>query len=46
MLDIAFQIQDVRQVSGIVYRIDLIYSGQFTGSEMHKMIIYTDFQCI
>ena len=46
MLDITFQMQDVRRVSDIVSGIDLNYSGQFTGSEMQKMIIYADLRCI
>ena len=46
MLDITFLMRDVRRVSDIVSGIDLIYSGQFTGSEMQKMIIYANLQCI
>ena len=46
MPDIAFQMRDMRRHSGIVSGIDLIFTEQFTGSEMQKMIIYADLRCI
>ena len=43
MPDIAYQMQDVRWVSGIVFGIDFIYAGQFQHLKFKKMTIYTDF---